>query len=204
MTVITSSPSDKTLVAARAAPAVFIDRDGVINENRVDHVKSWSEFRFLPGAVEAIARLTRAGMRVFVVTNQAIVNRGMVSRSTVDQVNAAMMDEIVRRGGHIEAVVYCPHRPDERCNCRKPQPGLLLNLASRFGLDLRKSAIVGDALSDVEAGRAVGSRTILVLTGRGREQLAYATSVGLGGFAVVDDLAAAVDLLLGACAAATL
>ena len=193
MTVITQPPN----------AAIFIDRDGVINENRADHVKSWSEFRFLPGAVEAIARLTRAGMRVFVVTNQAIVNRGMVSRSTIDEVNAAMVDEIERRGGRIEAVAYCPHRPDESCACRKPQPGLLLSLAGRFGLDLTNSTIVGDALSDVEAGRAVGSRAILVLTGRGREQLARAMLAGLAEFTVVDDLAAAADLLVGAPAVTT-
>jgi D-glycero-D-manno-heptose 1,7-bisphosphate phosphatase len=189
------------MTLSNAAPAVFIDRDGVINENRADHVKCWSEFQFLPGAVEAIARLTRAGMRVFVVTNQAIVNRGMASRSMVDAVNTAMIGEIGRGGGHIEAVAYCPHRPEEGCGCRKPEPGLLLNLASHFGVDLRRSTIVGDALSDLAAGRAVGSQTILVLTGRGREQLAQALANGLGDFTVVDDLAAAADLLVTAWAA---
>src|SRR5690349_17210765 len=110
MTLTTEAPATpEALLAMEAAQAVFIDRDGVINENRADHVKCWSEFRFLPGAVDAIARLTRAGRRVVVVTNQAIVNRGTVSRTTIDEVNAAMIGEIGRRGGRIEAVAYCPH-----------------------------------------------------------------------------------------------
>jgi D-glycero-D-manno-heptose 1,7-bisphosphate phosphatase len=197
MTMITERPpSEANAVSLKPARTVFIDRDGVINENRSDHVKCWSEFRFLPGAAEAIARLTEAGMRVFVVSNQAIVNRGMVSSATIDEVNGAMMREIGRRGGRIEAVAYCPHRPDEQCLCRKPQPGLLLGLARRFGLDLHESAIVGDALTDLEAGRAVGSRAILVLTGRGREQLAQASTAVRAGFAVAEDLSAAADLLL--------
>jgi D-glycero-D-manno-heptose 1,7-bisphosphate phosphatase len=176
--------------------AVFLDRDGVINENRADHVKRWSEFRFLPGACEAIARLSRAGVQVFVITNQAIVNRGMVMRADVDALNERMVEEIQRRGGRIAAVVYCPHRPDEACQCRKPRPGLLLNLAQRYGVDLRQTVVIGDALTDVDAGQAAGCQTILVLTGRGREQLRVASSSGRNGFLVARDLAAATDLLL--------
>lgn len=176
--------------------AVFLDRDGVINQNRPDHVKDWSEFQFLPGAREAVARLGRAGIAVFVISNQAIINRGMVSRETVDGINRRMVQEIERHGGRIEAIAYCPHRPDEGCGCRKPQPGLLLSLAWRYGLDLRDATVVGDALADVEAGLAVGCQTILVLTGRGREQLRLAEMAGKGGFRVVPDLTAATDLLL--------
>jgi D-glycero-D-manno-heptose 1,7-bisphosphate phosphatase len=205
MTVTTEAPHRPGApVAIARTETVFIDRDGVINENRADHVKSWSEFSFLPGAVGAIVRLTRAGVRVFVVTNQAIVNRGMVSPAQIDEVNQAMVREIDRHGGHVEAVAYCPHRPDERCLCRKPEPGLLLSLAHRFGLDLRRSTIVGDALTDLQAGRAVGSQTILVLTGRGREQLSQAIAHGLAGFTVADDLAAAADLLLAGAPLAAL
>jgi D-glycero-D-manno-heptose 1,7-bisphosphate phosphatase len=178
--------------------AVFIDRDGVINENRPDHVKSWAEFRFLPGALEAVARLARAGLPAFVITNQAIVNRGLVAPETVDQINSRMAREIEARGGRIDAVAYCPHRPEEGCDCRKPRPGLLLDLAERFGIDLEESVFIGDALSDVEAGQACGCGTILVLTGRGREQLAEAQAAGRNGFRVADDLASAVDLLLKA------
>ena len=177
--------------------AVFLDRDGVINENRADHVKSWSEFRFLPGALEAIRRLTQAGIQVFVITNQAIVNRGTVPSAAVDAVNRRMVREIERHGGRITAVVYCPHRADERCFCRKPRPGLILSLARKYGVDLRRTCLIGDALSDMEAGAAAGCRTILVLTGRGRDQLAMATAAGKNGFAIADDLGQACDLVLG-------
>lgn len=177
--------------------AIFLDRDGVINENRADHVKSWAEFRFLPGAVDAVVRLSRAGLRVFVITNQAIVNRGLVPKATVDAVNEAMVRQIRARGGRIEAVAYCPHRPDEGCPCRKPRPGLIEGLAQRHAVDLSGSVVVGDALADVDAAQAAGCQAILVLTGRGREQLDLARQAGRNGFQVANDLAAATELLLG-------
>lgn len=177
--------------------AVFLDRDGVINENRPDHVKSWAEFRFLPGALEALARLACAGVTTFVVTNQAIINRGMVSRDVVDGINREMIQEIERQGGRIEAVAYCPHRPDECCGCRKPAPGLLLALAGEYGVTLPESVVIGDALGDIEAGLTAGCRAILVLTGRGTEQFARAKETGRTEFSVARDLVAAVDLVLG-------
>lgn len=180
----------------RTPEVVFLDRDGVINENRSDHVKSWDEFRFLPGAPEAVARLARAGLRVFIVTNQAIVNRGIVSRDTVDLINQRMVGEIERRGGRIEAVAFCPHRPEERCGCRKPEPGLLTGLARRHQFDPCRSVMIGDALNDVSAGLAAGCQPILVLTGRGSDELTLARRRGQGGFRVAADLEAAVDLVL--------
>jgi D-glycero-D-manno-heptose 1,7-bisphosphate phosphatase len=176
--------------------AVFLDRDGVINENRTDHVKSWAEFRFLPGVPEAVARLTRVGVKVFVVSNQAVVNRGMASRAGVESLHQQMVREIERQGGRIEAVAFCPHRPEEECECRKPRTGLLLDLAHDHNVDLGRAALVGDALTDVEAGLAAGCQAVLVLTGRGREQLARAADVGLSRFMVADDLSAATELLL--------
>lgn len=176
--------------------AVFLDRDGVINRNRPDHVKNWSEFQFLPGALAAVARLSRAGVRVFIISNQAIINRGMVRRETVDQINRRMVEEIEYRGGRIEDVAYCPHRPDERCACRKPRPGLLLELARKYALDLREATVIGDALADIEAGQAAGCQVILVLTGRGREQLELARAVGKHGFVVASDLGMATEVVL--------
>src|SRR5579884_1441874 len=143
-----SSPTDPV-------KAVFLDRDGVINQNRLDHVKSWSEFRFLPGAPEAVARLSRAGVRVFVVTNQAIINRGMVPRATVALINQLMVRENAERGGCIEDVAYCRHRPEEGCSCRKPRRGVRLQPAQKHGIDLRGRASGGDSLADVAAGQAV-------------------------------------------------
>jgi D-glycero-D-manno-heptose 1,7-bisphosphate phosphatase len=133
---------------------------------------------------------------VFVITNQAIINRGMVSREVVDAVNRWMVKEIERCGGRVSAVAYCPHRSDERCACRKPQPGLILGLARGHGLDLHEAVVIGDALTDLEAGATAGCETILVLTGRGREQLAMATADGLHGFLVADDLRQATELIL--------
>jgi D-glycero-D-manno-heptose 1,7-bisphosphate phosphatase len=176
--------------------AVFLDRDGVINENRDDHVKSWSEFRFLPGAPEAIARLTQAGRQVFIITNQAIVNRGVVSCAVVESINRRMVDELERQGGRVADVVYCPHRSDEHCRCRKPEPGLLLRLAQRHGVTFHDAVLIGDARSDIEAGRAVGCETMLVLTGRGAAQLPRVLESSLGAVTVARNLGHAVDLLL--------
>ena len=179
-----------------AVTTVFLDRDGVINENRPDHVKSWSEFQFLPGAPEAVARLSQAGARVFVITNQAIINRGMVSRETVDAINQQMVGAINERGGRIDEVAYCPHRPEEQCSCRKPRPGLLLEIARKYGIELKETVVIGDALTDVEAALVAGCQAILVLTGRGSEQLEMATAMGKNGFVVAADLGAATEFLL--------
>lgn len=175
---------------------VFLDRDGVINVNRPDHVKRWEEFEFLPRAVDAIVRLSRAGLSPFVITNQAVVNRGVVSRELVEWMNLRMQRVIERHGGSIRAVAYCPHRPEEACGCRKPRPGLLLDLARSHDIDLSLSVVIGDALSDIEAGQAAGCSTILVLTGRGRDQYALAHATGRNGFAVAPDLAVAAEMVL--------
>jgi len=175
--------------------AVFLDRDGVINENRSDHVKSWDEFRFLPGALEAVARLTRAQVQIFVITNQAIINRQVVPIETVEDVHRRMRSEIEAHGGHVVDIAYCPHRPDEGCQCRKPRPGMILALAAKHRLDLGKAVVIGDFLTDMEAGVAAGCRTIMVLSGRGQEQLRTPGNAGQT-FAVAADLPAAVDLVL--------
>lgn len=174
---------------------VFLDRDGVINENRPDHVKSWAEFRFLPGAPEAVARLTRSRVRVFVITNQAVINRRLVPVGVLEDVHRRMLRAIEAHGGQAVEIAYCPHRPDERCECRKPRPGLILDLAEKHRLDLRDAVVIGDALTDIEAGLAAGCRAILVLTGRGREQLSLAGDTQRK-FAVAADLNEAVDLVL--------
>src|SRR3982074_3387834 len=130
---------------AAAPGAVFLDRDGVINENRPDHVKSWEEFRFLPGALSALARLFGAGLRTFVISNQAVINQGIVPRARIDALNEQMIREVERFGGRFNEVAYCPHTASEGCECRKPKPGLLTSLAARHGVNLGKSVIIGDA-----------------------------------------------------------
>jgi D-glycero-D-manno-heptose 1,7-bisphosphate phosphatase len=184
-------------VEGTTVEAVFLDRDGVINENRPDHVKCWEEFHFLPGVKEAIARLSAAGVRLFVITNQAIVNRGIVTREVVEAVNARMVSELGACAGRIEEVAYCPHAADEACACRKPRPGLLLEVADKHAVDLRRAVLIGDAISDIAAAQAAGCEAILVLTGRGRQELARAAAAGLGGFSVAEDVSGAADLVLG-------
>jgi D-glycero-D-manno-heptose 1,7-bisphosphate phosphatase len=151
--------------------AIFLDRDGVICENRPDHVKNWSEFRFLPGAQTSLAALSRLGLPIIAVTNQAIVGRKMVPASVVDDIHRRMVAEVEASGGRIDRVVYCPHRPEDRCTCRKPEPGMLLQVADEMDIDLSQSYLVGDAATDLIAGQRVGCRTFMVLTGRGMQQL---------------------------------
>ena len=151
--------------------AIILDRDGVICENRTDHVKSWDEFRFLPRAKDSLAGLSRLGLPIIVFTNQAIIGRGMVPASVVDDIHRRMVAEVEAFGGRIDRVIYCPHRPEERCACRKPEPGLLLQVAEEMGIELSQSYVIGDAATDLLAGQQVDCRLFLVLTGRGMRQL---------------------------------
>ena len=176
--------------------AIFIDRDGVICRNRNDHVKSWEEFVFLRGALEALARLARLDLFIVVVTNQAIINRGIVPVDAIEDIHARMVRAVEAAGGRIDQVVYCPHRPDEHCDCRKPQPGMLLKAANDLRLDLSRSYFVGDAEADMLAGQAVGCHRYLVLTGRGRQQLIRCWLHGERGFAVMPTLGAVANAIL--------
>lgn len=176
---------------------IFIDRDGVINENRADHVKNWAEFRFLDGACEAMAKLTRAGHRLIVCTNQAVIARGIVSISTVEEIHRRMVNEIALAGGHIEKVYYCPHSKEGYCPCRKPRPGMLLRARDELDLDLHNSVFIGDSMSDIQAGLAAGVHPILVLTGLGLQQLQHASEIR-GTFEVRCNLLHAAELLLQA------
>jgi D-glycero-D-manno-heptose 1,7-bisphosphate phosphatase len=150
---------------------IFLDRDGVINENRSDHVKSWDEFRFLPGALDALEMLHSAGYYVFVVTNQAIIARGLATRQTLDEIHERMLAQVVAYGGKIHDLRYCPHDTGDACNCRKPKPGMLYDLAARWRFDLSRAYMIGDALTDIAAARTAGCQPVLVRTGRGTEQL---------------------------------
>ena len=167
--------------------AVFLDRDGVICEDHVEPVASWEEFHVLPGAIEGVVALSKAGVRVFVFTNQAGVGRRVVTRG---QVEAA--------GGRIEGIYACYHAPDEGCACRKPRPGLLLDAASEHGVDLSRAWVVGDMGRDLEAGRGAGCRTILVRTGKGREEVETLAARGIAPDLVAEDLAEAVARILAA------
>jgi D-glycero-D-manno-heptose 1,7-bisphosphate phosphatase len=151
--------------------AVFLDRDGVINLNRADHVTCWDEFQFVPGALTALHWLRMAGFHVFVVTNQAIVGRGVVAPDVLDDIHRRMALTVLLHGGTIHDIRFCPHTPETGCACRKPQPGMLIDLARRWRVDLGQSYLVGDAWTDIAAGRAADCRCVLVRTGRGAEQI---------------------------------
>ncbi len=175
---------------------IFLDRDGVINENRPDYVKSWEEFRFLEGSREAIARLTKAGYRIIVCTNQAAIARGLVSVETVEDIHRRMLEGIAAYGGNIERVYYCPHGKDENCGCRKPRPGLLLRARDELGVDLSDAIFIGDSLTDVRAGLAAGVLPMLVLTGLGDEQFRNHCQEVDGPVHIAMNLQQAVDTIL--------
>ena len=145
---------------------VILDRDGTINEDRDDFVKSADEWFPLPGALEAIARLNHAGWRVVLATNQSGLGRGLFDMATLNAIHAKMNTELATYGGRIDAVFFCPHAPDESCTCRKPLPGLLVDAGRRFGVDLSDVPMVGDSLRDLQAGLAAGCQPHLVRTGK--------------------------------------
>ncbi len=178
--------------------AIFLDRDGVICENRTDHVKSWPEFEFLPGAKQSLTALSKLDLPIIVVTNQAIVNRGMASAGMVEEIHRRMLAEVTAAGGRIDRILYCPHRPEDNCDCRKPKPGMLLQAAQEMRLDLTSSYFVGDAATDLMAARQVGCRAFLVLTGRGFQQLVPSFRAVSGQFTITRNLAGAVAQIIKA------
>lgn len=168
---------------------VFLDRDGVLIENRSDYVRVWSHVDILPMTVEALAGLHEKGFKIIVVTNQSAIGRGLMSLETAQDINNRLVKTIRERGGWIDAVYMCPHQPQDRCQCRKPQPGLLLQAARELSLDLSASWMVGDAWSDLLAGQSAGVQgTIMVRTGRGSGQLKGAPPPETGPFLISDDL----------------
>jgi D-glycero-D-manno-heptose 1,7-bisphosphate phosphatase len=178
-------------------PAVFLDRDGVINQNRATYVKSWEEFVFLPGVFAPLGRFAASPFAVVVISNQSAVGRGLLMRTDLEGIHRRMIRAIEGHGGRVDAVEYCPHHPAEGCECRKPRPGLLVRAASQLDLDLSRSYLVGDARSDMEAALCAGCQPVLVLTGRGKAERKRMPLELLARCQVVDDLPAAADWILG-------
>jgi len=147
-------------------PLIILDRDGVINRESDDFIKSPDEWEPLPGSLEAISRLSEAGYRVVVVSNQSGLARGLFTIDDLNRIHDKMIRTAAERGGIIEAVFFCPHAPDDGCKCRKPQPGMLLEIGERLHEPLHRVWFVGDRLSDVEAARRAGARPVLVETGK--------------------------------------
>ena len=173
---------------------VILDRDGVINYDSDDYIKSPDEWLPLPGSLEAIARLCRADYTVIVATNQAGVGRGIFSLDMLIRIHSKMASSIRDKGGRLDSVFFCPHNPADQCSCRKPKPGMLLEISDRLGIGLSGVPFVGDSLTDLEAAAAAGAMPVMVKTGRGRltqEQLSQGElSHTLGQTPVYADLAA--------------
>ena len=146
----------------------ILDRDGVINFDSDNYVKSPAEWRPIRGSIEAIARLNQNGFRIAVATNQSGIGRGIFDMATLNAINDKMMEMVFRQGGRIDALFFCPHTPVEECNCRKPRTGMLEEIATRFHTELKGVPCVGDSLKDLQAADAVGAQPVLVLTGKGR------------------------------------
>ncbi len=173
---------------------VILDRDGVINYDSEHYIKSPAEWKPLPGSLEAIAKLTQAGYRVVVATNQSGIGRGLFDMDTLNAIHNKMHRAAQNLGGRIDAVFYCPHPADSSCNCRKPKPGMLERVGGCFNVDLAGVPSVGDSLRDLVASAAVGAQPMLVLTGKG--QKTKAENKLPEGTLVFNDLAAAVEHIL--------
>ena len=150
---------------------IILDRDGVINHDSDAFIKSPDEWRPIPGSLEAIARLSKAGYRVVVATNQSGVGRGLFDLSTLAAIHTKMHQAVTAAGGHLDAIFFCPHAADAHCRCRKPEPGMLEEILRRFDVDAVSVTCVGDSLRDLQAATAVGSKPVLVLTGKGQKTM---------------------------------
>ena len=175
---------------------IILDRDGVINFDSDEYIKSPAEWQPIPGSLQAIARLNQHGYRVAVATNQAAISRGLFDMKTLCAIHHKLHQSAQAVGARIDAIFYCPHAADEQCDCRKPRPGMLLSIGERFGVSLQGVPMVGDSLRDLQAAIQVGAAPYLVMTGKGEQTLATG---GLPpGTRIFDNLAMTVDRLLHA------
>ncbi len=184
----------EAVVPTRAAKLIVLDRDGVINVDSAQYIKSPDEWRAIPGSLEAIARLNHAGYRVVVATNQSGIGRGLFDMGMLNAIHEKMHKALSDAGGRLDAVFFCPHTADACCECRKPRPGMILEIGQRFNAELTGVPCVGDSLRDLQAADAVGAQPMLVLTGKGE------TTLRDGNFpkntVIFPDLAFAVSALL--------
>lgn len=176
---------------------VFIDRDGTINQDSPDYIKSWSEFNFLPRSIEAISDLTRADFTIIVITNQSAVPRKLISANGLAKIHAKMKNIVESKGGQITDIFFCPHLPSAGCNCRKPAPGLIYQAQHKYDIDLSASVMIGDSVKDIECAHRAGcGHTILVKTGNGHAAEKNLIEKGLVPDYVAEDLYAAAQWLI--------
>jgi histidinol-phosphate phosphatase family protein len=176
--------------------AVFLDRDGVINRDSTDYIRTSDLFEFIPGSLQALVCLNQAGCRLIVVTNQSGVGRGIIRPEELEAIHEKMEREVRNAGGRFLDILACPHGPDENCACRKPRPGMILTTARRHGVDLSRSVMIGDSARDIECGQRAGcAATILVRTGNGLKTEALLRDSPTAPTQVADDLRKAVAWL---------
>lgn len=176
---------------------IFLDRDGVINHDSPDYIKSWSEVRFIPGSLSAIRRLNEVGYTVIVITNQSAVQRGLISLDELERIHRRMQEAAAAEGGRIAAIFFCPHLPDEGCPCRKPRPGLIRAARAAYAIDIEQSVMVGDSARDIECARRAGcGLAVLVETGNGREACEELARKGIRPDRTASDLAAAAEWII--------
>lgn len=168
-----------------------------MNRERADYVKCWQEFEWLPGARESLALLALWNAPILIVTNQSAIGRGILEREVLDAMHAQMHAEAIACGGRIDHFLVCPHAPADQCSCRKPKPGLLLQAAAQYGLELPNCLMIGDSITDLLASEAAGCRSILLRSGRQGSALdaMLAALVNKPTVPIVDDLAAAASML---------
>lgn len=175
-------------------PALFLDRDGVVIENQPAYVRDWADVDIFPQAIRALKRLAALPIPIILVTNQSVIGRGLISRSQGEAINRELKQHIENSGGRIDGIMMCPHAPEENCSCRKPQPGLLLEAAEIYGIDLKISHLIGDAVTDLQAGYAAGIPNLTLLrTGRGLKQALLASKEFRPPYSLFDDLEQAVS-----------
>ena len=175
---------------------IILDRDGVINQDSDEYIKSPDEWIPIPGSLDAIARLNHAGYSVAIASNQSGIARGYFSLETLAAMNVKMNELLSQLGGRIDAMFFCPHGPKDGCDCRKPRPGMLTDIGNRFQAELGDVMFVGDNINDVKAAKAAGAMPVLVRTGKGEQTVGILAENRLNGIPVYEDLAGVVNSML--------
>ena len=182
---------------SKTRKAVFLDRDGVINRNLNKYVQSIEDVHIIPRSLQAIANLTKSEYAIVIVTNQSAIGRRLITPEIAQQINKFILDKIQSTKGVIDGIYVCPHHPKKHCNCRKPKPGMLIQASIELNLDLEKSWLIGDAITDIQAAIAAKANPILVATGRGADQANDLDNNKLAHVPFVKDLYDAANYILG-------
>jgi len=173
---------------------IILDRDGVINEDSDEYIKSPEEWHAIPGSLEAIAKLNKAGIKVVIASNQSGIARGFFTEDTLEKIHQKMQAELAKLEGHIDDIFYCPHHPDDNCECRKPKPKMLLDILHKYKIAAQNVLVVGDKLTDIQSAKKIGCDVALVKTGRGLQTIENHYDE-LNDVRVFDDLAAMVSTI---------